>query len=78
MERISGSDEVGGAGGAYSYNALKRLDQLWSSICSAPIGRFCIISKLLNILKFIATFCFALFINLKISPLKMTDHLVQL
>ncbi|XP_020079928.1 uncharacterized protein LOC109703605 isoform X3 [Ananas comosus] len=38
MERISGSDEVGGAGGAYSYNALKRLDQLWSSICSAPIG----------------------------------------
>nr|CAD1826594.1 unnamed protein product [Ananas comosus var. bracteatus] len=38
MERISGSDEVGGAGGAYSYNALKRLDQLWSSICAAPIG----------------------------------------
>ncbi|XP_072995386.1 uncharacterized protein [Typha latifolia] len=36
MERISNSDEVGGAGGAYSYNALKRLDKLWSSICATP------------------------------------------
>ncbi|XP_010244147.2 PREDICTED: uncharacterized protein LOC104588042 isoform X2 [Nelumbo nucifera] len=36
MEGISISSEVGGAGGAYSYNALRRLDQLWSSICSAP------------------------------------------
>ncbi|GLT28327.1 hypothetical protein SLA2020_032690 [Shorea laevis] len=35
MERISMSDEVGGAGGAYSYDALKRLDNIWSSICSA-------------------------------------------
>ncbi|KAA8524733.1 hypothetical protein F0562_011156 [Nyssa sinensis] len=35
MESISVSGEVGGAGGAYSYSALKRLDQLWSSICSA-------------------------------------------
>ncbi|KAL2557170.1 Lycopene beta/epsilon cyclase protein [Forsythia ovata] len=35
MENIAVSGEVGGAGGAYSYNALKRLDQLWSSICSA-------------------------------------------
>lgn len=35
MESISVSGEVGGAGGAYSYGALKRLDQLWSSICSA-------------------------------------------
>ncbi|KAJ7964815.1 Lycopene beta/epsilon cyclase [Quillaja saponaria] len=35
MESISVGGEVGGAGGAYSYNALKRLDQLWSSICSA-------------------------------------------
>ncbi|XP_041008513.1 uncharacterized protein LOC121252778 [Juglans microcarpa x Juglans regia] len=35
MESISVSGEVGGAGGAYSYNALKRLDQLWSSMCSA-------------------------------------------
>lgn len=35
MESISTSSEVGGAGGAYSYNALKRLDQLWSSLCSA-------------------------------------------
>ncbi|XP_022859436.1 uncharacterized protein LOC111380178 [Olea europaea var. sylvestris] len=36
MENIAVSGEVGGAGGAYSYNALKRLDQLWSSICSPP------------------------------------------
>ncbi|XP_062152417.1 uncharacterized protein LOC133860808 isoform X1 [Alnus glutinosa] len=35
MESIAVSGEVGGAGGANSYNALKRLDQLWSSICSA-------------------------------------------
>nr|GLL23034.1 uncharacterized protein LOC109187702 [Ipomoea trifida] len=35
MKSISVSGEVGGAGGAYSYNALKRLDQLWSDICSA-------------------------------------------
>lgn len=35
MESIPVNGEVGGAGGAYSYNALKRLDQLWSSICSA-------------------------------------------
>ncbi|XP_072078358.1 uncharacterized protein [Arachis hypogaea] len=35
MESVSVSGEVGGAGGAYSYEALKRLDQLWSNICSA-------------------------------------------
>lgn len=35
MERIAVSGEVGGAGGAYSHSALKRLDQLWSKICSA-------------------------------------------
>nr|QTZ19486.1 lycopene [Bixa orellana] len=35
MEGLSVSSEVGGAGGAYSYNALKRLDKIWSSICSA-------------------------------------------
>lgn len=29
------SGEVGGAGGAYSYEALKRLDRVWSGICSA-------------------------------------------
>ncbi|XP_024979284.1 uncharacterized protein LOC112516462 [Cynara cardunculus var. scolymus] len=34
MESISVGGEVGGAGGAYSYDALKRLDNLWSSICS--------------------------------------------
>lgn len=38
MESVSVSGEVGGAGGAYSYEALKRLDQLWSSICSAQDG----------------------------------------
>ena len=38
MESIAVSGEVGGAGGAYSYNALKRLDQLWSSICTAQTG----------------------------------------
>ncbi|KAJ8443402.1 hypothetical protein Cgig2_018835 [Carnegiea gigantea] len=35
MEGISVGSEVGGAGGAYSYNALKRLDQLWTNMCSA-------------------------------------------
>ncbi|TMW98304.1 hypothetical protein EJD97_004223 [Solanum chilense] len=35
MEGIAVSGEVGGAGGAYSYTALKRLDQLLSKICSA-------------------------------------------
>ncbi|XP_062196200.1 uncharacterized protein LOC133899239 isoform X1 [Phragmites australis] len=35
MEKISSGEEVGGAGGAYSYSALKRLDQIWSSICEA-------------------------------------------
>lgn len=35
MEKIPVSGEVGGAGGAYSYNALKRLDGLWASICNA-------------------------------------------
>ncbi|PWA36608.1 lycopene beta/epsilon cyclase protein [Artemisia annua] len=34
MESISVGGEVGGAGGAYSYEALKRLDNVWSSICS--------------------------------------------
>ncbi|KAI3774888.1 hypothetical protein L1987_49451 [Smallanthus sonchifolius] len=34
MEGIAVGGEVGGAGGAYSYEALKRLDNLWSSICS--------------------------------------------
>ncbi|XP_018678298.2 uncharacterized protein LOC135618652 isoform X2 [Musa acuminata AAA Group] len=37
MERISSSNEVGGAGGAYSYDALKRLDLLWSNICSESL-----------------------------------------
>ncbi|KAG0468373.1 hypothetical protein HPP92_017701 [Vanilla planifolia] len=34
MERISTVGEVGGAGGAYSYAALKRLDKLWSNLCA--------------------------------------------
>ncbi|KAK8466978.1 hypothetical protein PHAVU_008G211500 [Phaseolus vulgaris] len=40
MESVSVSGEVGGAGGAYSYEALKRLDKLWSSICSSQEGLF--------------------------------------
>ncbi|KAK1289419.1 hypothetical protein QJS10_CPB18g00812 [Acorus calamus] len=35
MENISVTGEAGGAGGSYSYNTLKRLDQLWSNICSS-------------------------------------------
>ncbi|XP_058081340.1 uncharacterized protein LOC131229406 isoform X3 [Magnolia sinica] len=35
MENISINAEAGGAGGAYSYNALKRLDQIWCNLCSA-------------------------------------------
>jgi hypothetical protein len=41
MENVSvgdGDGEVGGAGGADSYQALKRLDQLWSNICSTQEG----------------------------------------
>jgi hypothetical protein len=38
MEKLSRAEEVGGAGGAYSYNALKRLDQVWSRLRTAPIG----------------------------------------
>jgi len=38
MEGVSVSGEVGGAGGVYSYEALKRLDKLWSSICSSQEG----------------------------------------
>ncbi|GAV72160.1 Lycopene_cycl domain-containing protein [Cephalotus follicularis] len=37
MESISVNGEVGGAGGAYSYNALKRLDQMWSNICAQTV-----------------------------------------
>ncbi|KAL0919862.1 hypothetical protein M5K25_011986 [Dendrobium thyrsiflorum] len=36
MERISTCNEVGGAGGSSSYEALKKLDQLWSNICAPP------------------------------------------
>ncbi|KAK1416666.1 hypothetical protein QVD17_25781 [Tagetes erecta] len=39
MEGISVGGEVGGAGGVYSYEALKRLDNLWSTICSAQTGQ---------------------------------------
>jgi hypothetical protein len=38
MDKISAGEGVGGAGGAYSYSALKRLDQIWSSICEAQAG----------------------------------------
>ena len=39
MDKISGGDEVGGAGGAYSYEALKRLDRVCSSICEDQVGK---------------------------------------
>ncbi|KMZ69016.1 hypothetical protein ZOSMA_223G00130 [Zostera marina] len=43
LENISTStaNEVGGAGGAYSYSALKRLDQLWSTLCdtTSPVKK---------------------------------------
>lgn len=35
MESISVGAEAGGAGGTSSYSALKRLDQIWTNICSA-------------------------------------------
>ncbi|VVB07431.1 unnamed protein product [Arabis nemorensis] len=38
MENISVGGEAGGAGGVYSYNALKRLDNIWSNICTQPTG----------------------------------------
>jgi hypothetical protein len=38
MDKISGGDEVGGAGGAYSYEALKKLDRICSSICESQVG----------------------------------------
>ncbi|CAO2163330.1 unnamed protein product [Urochloa humidicola] len=37
MEKISSGEEVGGAGGAYSYSALKRLDQIWSALCGPQV-----------------------------------------
>lgn len=38
MEKLAVGGEAGGAGGAYSYNALKRLDNIWSNICTQPKG----------------------------------------
>ncbi|KAK7385841.1 hypothetical protein VNO78_31754 [Psophocarpus tetragonolobus] len=40
MESVLVSGEVDGAGGAYLYESWKRLDQLWSSICSSQEGSF--------------------------------------
>ncbi|XP_026392724.1 uncharacterized protein LOC113288013 [Papaver somniferum] len=48
MESISVSGEVGGAGGSYSYNALKRLDQIWTNLCSiqtAPEQPYQVVSQ---------------------------------
>ncbi|KAK8952209.1 hypothetical protein KSP39_PZI003714 [Platanthera zijinensis] len=39
MEKISTCDDVGGAGGASSYESLKKLDQLWSNICATAPGK---------------------------------------
>mgnify|MGYP003366302170 CR=1 FL=1 len=44
------SGEVGGAGGSYSYSALKRLDQVWSTICSAQTGGVHAISSVFSYL----------------------------
>lgn len=53
--------EVGGAGGAYSYSALKRLDQVWSRICSAKPGGVCARhfsnGCVINVSKLIDFFC---------------------
>lgn len=49
MESISVSGEVGGAGGAYSYEALKRLDRIWSSICCAQTSNILFLSLGLDI-----------------------------
>lgn len=38
MESISIGEEAGGAGGTNSYSALKRLDKVWTNICSAEAG----------------------------------------
>lgn len=46
MEKIDRGEEVGGAGGAYSYSALKRLDQIWSSLRDKQSGTFHIVGTL--------------------------------
>lgn len=39
MESIPGTAEAGGAGGASSYQALKRLDQQWLKMRSQTPGK---------------------------------------
>lgn len=39
MESIPGTAEAGGAGGASSYQALKRLDQQWLKMRSQTRGK---------------------------------------
>jgi hypothetical protein len=46
MDNIDAGEEVGGAGGAYSYSALKRLDQVWSSIRDEQSGTLLIVKTL--------------------------------
>ena len=59
MENISVGGEVGGAGGAYSYEALKRLDNVWSSICSIDqTGTIPDILILANVIIFKMFVCF--------------------
>jgi hypothetical protein len=50
MEKIDAGEEVGGAGGANSYSALKRMDQIWSSICDEQSGE----------LQVVETFCLSI------------------
>jgi hypothetical protein len=46
MDNIDAGEEVGGAGGTYSYSALKRLDQVWSSIRDEQSGTLQIVKTL--------------------------------
>lgn len=46
MEKIDSGEEVGGAGGAYSYSALKRLDQIWSSLRDQQSGMLHVVKTL--------------------------------
>lgn len=38
MENIPGTKEAGGAGGASSYQALKRMDEQWAKMRSMTTG----------------------------------------
>ena len=58
MESISTSSEVGGAGGGYSYNALKRLDNLLYNIFNKPQSEF--LHKQMSVNVVMLRYCIAL------------------